>query len=186
MTIQPSYELLTGKDIILRKAEENDYKSMLYHIWSDKDVYDRMLFQPNFTEEEALARCRRSILYQKDNFAWFVALKSTNEAIGLCAIRENGAGHFEESGICVGKEFWGRGFGTEIVSLLLDLSFNNLCAEDFRYGFFSDNLRSEKLAKKFGFTYDRTEKMIRPWDGAEKTVVSCLLTKEKYNSLTAK
>lgn len=178
-----SFSVLKGKNIILRKAEENDWKSMLRHIWGDENVYRQMLFQPTFTENEAIERCKRSILYQRSNFAWFVALKESNEAIGLSALKEIESGHWEESGICLGKEFWGRGFGTEILSLLLDLSFNHLGAEDFRYGFFKDNHRSENLALKFGFEYDRTYETVRPWDSEKKTIISCILTKAKYMSV---
>ncbi len=179
-----SYSVLTGVNIILRKAEEDDWKSMFRHVWSNENVYRQMLFQPSFSESEAIERCKRSVIYQQNNYAWFVALKETKEAIGLCAIKETEKGHWEEAGICIGNEFWGKGLGTEILSLLLDLSFNHLGAEVFRYGFFNDNRRSGNLARKFGFTYDRTEKIIRPWDGEEKTVISCILTKERYLSAT--
>ena len=50
-----------------------------------------------------------------------LARKETDEAIGLCAIRENEPGHFEESGICIGTAFQGKGYGKEIVALLLEL-----------------------------------------------------------------
>ena len=183
MNSENNYEILTGDSIVLSKAKESDWQSMLTRVWSDGEVYKWMLFQPTLTAEDAIERCRRSIAFQKDHFAWFVAVKSTDEAIGLCAMRDNGDGHWEECGICIGKAFQGRGYGKEILSLLLDLSFNKLGAEDFRYGFFTDNEKSKKLAEKFGFVFDRFEDMTRPWDGARKKIVSCLLSKEKYLSL---
>ena len=175
-----SYDRLTGKHIVLRKAREEDGLSMLKHVWGDEDVYRWMLFQPTSTETEALDRCRRSIQYQKDHLAWFVALKETDEAVGLCAIRETAPGHYEESGICIGKAFQGKGYGKEIVSLLLRLCFNELGAEDVRYGYFQDNARSKKLAEYFGFVYDRTEELVRPWDGCLKKIDSCILTRGRF------
>ena len=176
------YEVLEGKNIRLRKAREDDYQSMLKHVWSDEAVYRWMLYQPTLTEEDARERCRRSMEYQKDHYAYFVTLKETDEAIGLCAIKENEPGHFEESGICIGTAFQGKGYGKEIVALLLELAFMKLGAEDFRYGYFHDNEKSQKVAESFGFRYEKTYELTRPWDGIVKTIDSCILTKEEYRN----
>ena len=173
-------ETLIGERIVLRKAKERDSLSMLWNVWGDEAVYRWMLYRPTLTEEEAADRCRRSIRYQKDHYAWFVAMKDTDEAVGLCAVTEKEPGHFEDSGICIGKKYQGRGYGQEIVSLLLALAFEQLGALDFRYGYFEDNLRSEKLAEKFGFRFERTYELTRPWDGQVKKIRSCILTRENY------
>ena len=173
-------EMLEGKHIRLRKAREDDWSSMLEHVWSDEAVYRWMLYQPTFTEEDAKERCRRSIQFQKDHHAYFIALKDTDEAIGLCAIRETEPRHYEESGICIGTKYQGRGYGKEIVSLLLDLAFHRLGAVDFRYGYFRDNIRSRKVAEYFGFVRDQSYEMTRPWDGEKKQIDSCLLTRDRY------
>ena len=174
------YETIEGEHIRLRKARETDWKSMLKNVWGDEAVYRWMLFQPTLTEEDAVERCRRSINYQKENYAWFVALKDTDEAVGLCAIREYEPGRFEEAGICLGTKYQGKGYGKEIVSLLLDLVFMKLGAADFQYGYFRENEKSRKVAEFFGFRYDRSYDLTRPWDGAVKHIDSCLLTREEY------
>ena len=174
--------VLIGDHIVLRKAKEEDYRSMQKHVWGDEEVYRWMLFQPALTETEAIERCHRSIQYQKDHLAWFVALKDTDEAVGLCAIKETEPGHYEEAGICIGTAFQGKGYGKEIVSLLLNLAFLKLGAKDVRYGYFQDNVKSKKVAEHFGFVYDRSEEMIRPWDGSLKKIDSCILTRERYLS----
>ena len=104
------YEVLEGKNIWLRKARAEDYQSMLKHVWGDEAVYRWMLYQPTLTEEDAIERCRRSMEFQKDHYAYFVALKDTDEAVGLCAIKETAPGHYEESGICIGTAFQGKGY----------------------------------------------------------------------------
>ena len=75
------YEVLEGENIRLRKAREEDYQSMLKHVWSDEAVYRWMLYQPTLTEKDAIERCRRSMEFQKDHYAYFVALKDTDEAL---------------------------------------------------------------------------------------------------------
>jgi len=174
--------ILEGERIRLQKARESDWSSMLRNVWGDEAVYRWMLYQPTLTEEGARERCLRSMAFQKDHPAWFVCLKDTDEAIGLCAIKEIDKGHFEESGICIGTEHQGRGYGKEIVSLLLALAFQQLGAEDFRYGYFRDNEKSRRLAEHFGFQYEKTYELTRSWDGAVKKIDSCILTREQYEA----
>ena len=175
-------DTLEGANIRLRKAAEKDWKSMLENVWGDPAVYQWMLFTPTHTEEEARRRCARSMAYQRDHLAYFVARKDTDEAIGLCAIQENEPGHFEECGICIGRAHQGKGYGREIVALLLELAFDRLGALDIRYGYFQENERSQKLAESFGFRYDRSFALTRPWDGAVKQIDSCILTREEYSA----
>ena len=174
------YDTLEGKHIRLRKAREDDWQSMLAHVWSDEAVYRWMLFQPTFTEEDARDRARRSAAFQQDHFAWFIALADTDEAIGYCGMKEVEPGHFEESGICLGQAWHGRGFGTEAVGLMLDLAFLHLGAKDFRYGYFHENEASKALAEHFGFAYDHSYEITRPWDGTTFTSDSCLLARDAY------
>ena len=61
------FEVLEGKNIRLRKAREEDWQSMLKHVWSDEAVYRWMLYQPTLTEEDAVERCHRSMQFQKDH-----------------------------------------------------------------------------------------------------------------------
>ena len=109
-----------------------------------------------------------------------MALKETDEAIGMCAIAESEPGHFDECGICIGTRYHGRGYGKEIVALLLDLAFRKLGAADFRYGYDPDNTPSRRLAASFGFRFDKSYPLTRPWDGQVKDIESCLLMREDY------
>ncbi len=174
------YEELVGEHIVLRKAKEDDYKAMLTNIWSDEEIYKWMMFAPTKTIEEAIERNHRSMEFQKDHYAYYVALKDTDEPIGLCGIKENELGHYEECGIGLARKCQGKGYGKEVVSLLLELAFQKLGAQDFTYNYDQDNLKSSKLAAHFHFHYDHTKELIRPWDGKVKTIDSCILTKEMY------
>lgn len=174
------FERLEGKNIILRKAKKDDYKSMLINVWGDEEVYKWMLFAPTKTIPEAIDRVNRSIEFQKDHYAYFIALKDSDEAIGFCGIKENEPNRYEECGICIGTKYQGKGYGKEIVSLLLDLAFNKLNAKDFRYYYNQDNIKSKKLAEFFNFEYETTMEIVRPWDQEKKIIVSNLLSREDY------
>ncbi|MCR5279353.1 MAG: GNAT family N-acetyltransferase [Lachnospiraceae bacterium] len=179
------YKRIEGKRIVLRKAREGDYKSMMENVWNDEKVYKWMLFTPTRTEEEAKERYLMSIKFQSFHFAYYVALKENDEAIGQCGMRELSPGHFDECGIAIGRKYQGKGYGKEVVELLLELAFKDLGAVDFQYGYFQDNLRSKKVAEYFGFKYNHTEEMTRQWDNSVKLIDSCLLTREEYFSKIA-
>ena len=151
---------LVGEHIILRKAKPNDYNSMLKNIWSDEEVYKWMLFKPTLTEIEAIDRTNRSIEFQKDHYAYFVALKDTDEAIGYCGIKEYEENKYEECGICIARQYQNKGYGKEILELLFDLAFNKLNGSTFRYGYFTNNIKSKKLANHFNFKYVSKEELI--------------------------
>ena len=174
------YDILIGKNIILRKAKVSDYESMFKNVWGDEEVYKWMLFSPTLTIEDAILRTSRSIDYQKDHYAYFVALKDTDEAIGLCAISEYEPNRWEENGICIGTKYQGLGYGKEVVSLLLDLAFNKFNAIDFEYAYFKDNIKSKNLASKFNFKYVYTKELIRPWDNEKKIIDYALLSRRDY------
>ena len=82
----------------------------------------------------------------------------------------------------IDERYQGKGYGKETVALLLELAFMKLGAEDFRYGYFHDNEKSQKVAESFGFRYEKTYELTRPWDGSVKTIDSCILTKEEYRN----
>ena len=171
-----------GSHIILRKAKLTDAESMLKHVWADKRVYENMLYTPTLTLPDAVERCKRSIRFQEEHYAYFIALKDTDEAIGLCAINEYEPHKFEECGICIGVAHQGKGYGKEVLSLLLDLTFNELNGVLFKYGYFIENEKSKNLSKSFGFEYLETKEIIRPWDKKEKTIEYCTLSVEKYKN----
>ena len=174
------YELLESKNIRLRKAKFSDYESMYYNVWSVEEVYKWMLFPKTESLDDALDRVKRSIEYQETNYAYFVCLKETDEAIGFCGIKKMDNNTYSESGICVGPNYQGKGYGKEILSLLLDLVFNKLNGEVFEYGAFKENIKSINLAKKMSFTFDHSTIILRSYDNLAVNVNYYHLTKKDY------
>ena len=159
-------EELVGKRIILRKAKVSDLESMYYNVWSNNEIAKYMFWEKTNSYEAAIDRLNRSIEFQKNNFAYFIALNSTDEAIGFCGIKKEGNTVFE-TGICIAEQYQNQGLGSEVLEVLLKLAFNVLNANNFIYACMIDNVRSEKMCLKYGFKYLETKKEIRKWDGEE-------------------
>ncbi len=56
-----------------------------------------------------------------------------------------------EIGFWLGKKFWGKGFGSEGVKMLLKFSFGNLGMNKVYARVFSDNLKASSLLERLGF-----------------------------------
>lgn len=82
---------LETKDLILKKAEFEDWKTIYYNLWRHKESAKYMLWQPTETDEDAKDRMKRTIAFEEkpeNKYALFVYLKKTGEAIGFAGMRE--------------------------------------------------------------------------------------------------
>ncbi|MCD4820409.1 MAG: GNAT family N-acetyltransferase [Candidatus Cloacimonetes bacterium] len=79
--------------------------------------------------------------------------KSKNKLIGNCSLFNiNKLYQTAELGIIIGdKDYWGKGFGTEAITLILDYGFNILNFHNIMLELFSFNERALKSYKKVGF-----------------------------------
>uniref|UniRef100_UPI004025AE5F GNAT family N-acetyltransferase n=1 Tax=Roseburia inulinivorans TaxID=360807 RepID=UPI004025AE5F len=92
---------LETKDLILKKAEFEDWKTIYYNLWRHKESAKYMLWQPTETDEDAKDRMKRTIAFEEkpeNKYALFVYLKNTGEAIGFAGKRALDPGSYEETG----------------------------------------------------------------------------------------
>lgn len=164
ISILENTNYINGNNLILRKAMPKDLKPMLNNIWSDENIYKYMFFEPTNSLDEAKDRLNRSIEFQKNNYAYFIALKETNEAIGFCGIKEIEPNVYAETGLCIAQKFQGNGYGKELLIILLDLVFNKINADKFIYACMNNNLKSKNLCLSLGFKYYESKEEIRKYD----------------------
>ncbi|MGH6791778.1 MAG: GNAT family N-acetyltransferase [Methyloceanibacter sp.] len=84
------------------------------------------------------------------------AILRSGVVIGCTGYRAFGADH-AELGYWIGKPYWGMGYGTEAVEVLVAHAFE---ADGFDYltaGHFADNPASERVLKKLGFVVSGSE-----------------------------
>ena len=56
---------LETKDLILKKAEFEDWKTIYYNLWRHKESAKYMLWQPTETDEDAKDRMKRTIAFEE-------------------------------------------------------------------------------------------------------------------------
>ena len=163
--------MLETKDLILRKAKFEDWEPMYRNVWSRPESFRYMMLEPSPSAEEAQERMRRTIAFQAEReTAYTIFQKSTGEAMGFGGIARLEGDTWEETGICLGPDFWGRGYGTQVLNCLLGHAWE-LGAREFVYSAWEENAASRALAAKAGFRQYAIERHTRPRDGYEYSLI---------------
>jgi len=159
------------KDLILRHAVFEDWSDMYRNIWSREESARYMLWDVTTSEEEARARMERTMAFQKTHpCCWTVFEKKSGQAIGFAGMQSRPDGSFEESGIALGPEFVGQGYGKQLLNLLTDVAFRELGATRFISACRSENAPSRGMILGCGFTYTHEEACIDPRNGKGYTL----------------
>ena len=124
--------VLPGKRIVLRDFIESDLEQ-LHEFSSDPLVVRHASWGPN-TKEETAQFLAYTIASQsarpRTNYDFAMVLIEQGRLIGSCGVRVS---DFDDKswqiGIYLNRKFWGQGYGTEAVSLILDFALNQLQVE---------------------------------------------------------
>ena len=151
--------------LILRKAELRDLDLIWNRVWRDERLTAMMLWTPTLTREDAQARLQRTMAYQRDNYGYFVCLKTTDEPIGFGGCREIAPGEWDETGLCIAVDWQGRGYGKEALRALVGLAFRELGGRVFHASCFHENIASAATIRSCGFVYVNSHPETRERDG---------------------
>ncbi len=150
--------MIQTKDLLLKKADIQDWKDMYVNLWCHEESAKYMLWRPLKTEEEAKERIRKIIEYQKrNNFQYFVYEKKSGQAIGFAGMEEIEKGIYEDTGIAIGPKYTGKGYGKQILKGLSEYSFKNLGAYKFVCSCREKNIASRKMQLSCDFKYTHSE-----------------------------
>ena len=148
--------------LTLKHPSFSDWEPMLRNVWSHEDTARYMLWTVTVTEEAAQERMRRTIAYQRDHTAWLVYEKESGEPIGFAGFCSIDAGVCEDTGIAVGPEFVGKGYGKEILNLLTRIAKADYGALGFIASCRSQNHASRKMILGCGFRFTHQENRVDP------------------------
>ena len=159
------------KNLILRKAVLDDWQNMYRNIWSRPESAKYMVWSVTSSEEDAVARMERTIAFQSSHdYHWTVVEKSSGQAIGWAGMEMLAPDVWGETGIAIGPEFTGKGYGKQILNALTDYARDQLEATRFVACCRSENLVSKKMQMGCGFTYTHSEEVIHPRDQISYTL----------------
>lgn len=168
------------KNLVLRKAVLSDLDKIYRNVWADAELAEYMFWKPTPTYAEAVERLNRTVIYQKENMAYFICLKETDEPIGFAGIRKECDEVYSESGICIASGYQNKGFGKEVLKALMKIAFEVLDAKQFLYSFVRQNDKSRRICMHWDFRYVSSANEYREWDSRLFTIDTYMLNRERY------
>ena len=147
---------LETEDIILGKARYEDWGSIYRNVWSRPETAEYMAWKVTADEDGARERIQRTITWQETHDAWLVYERGSGQAIGFAGVEETEPHIYHETGIALGPDHVGKGYGKQILRLLMSYCIS-LGGQEFYYSTRAENLASKALALSCGLAYQRSE-----------------------------
>lgn len=144
------------KALILGKAKFEDWEMLYKNVWSRPEAARYMQWRVIDSEAAARERIRKTIEYQKNHDTYIVYEKRTGQAIGFAGIEQIAPDIYQDASIALGPEYTGKGYGKQILQLLLGYC-SNLGGKEFFYSTRAGNTASKALAISCGFSYQYSE-----------------------------
>ncbi len=175
------FKKLVGKKCYLSPIDVSDAER--YTEWlNDIEVIKYLTLRDKMvslvTEREALERLARGHSYA------IVTLES-DELIGSCGLVDvDYLNRTCEVGIFIGnKEYWGKGYGTEALKLLISYGINYLNLNNFMLKVYSYNERAIKSYRKIGFREMGRRRKSVIIEGKEYDTIYMDLLAEEFESI---
>lgn len=159
------------KDLIIKKAEQKDWRDMYYNLWSHAESAKYMLWNVTSSEEDAYARMERTIAFEATHdYQWLVYEKQSGQAIGFAGLEELEEHVWGETGIAIGPAFTRKGYGKQILNALIEFARDDLGAKKFIASCRTTNIASHNLIMSCGFQYSHSEEKVDPGTGEAYTL----------------
>lgn len=147
------FHKLTGENIFFKPLNTEDAPA-IHSYASDEDVSRFIGWNLMKTLDETKAYVEEMIRREEAGTHLYasIVLKSTNQIIGTAMIFgfDHAARH-AEIGYVFHKDFWGKGFGTELVAMINDFAFETLKLHKLHARVVSANVGSSRVLERNGY-----------------------------------
>ncbi len=146
--------VIEGERIILRKLKLSDVQDICENLQNKEMVKWTLNIPWPYKKQDAIKWIRKSQyrLKNKEEYTFGIILKTTTKLIGSISLMHvDYKNKNAEIGYWLGKKYWGQGFMTESVKLILKFAFGKLKLHRVYANLFEENIASKKVLKKCGF-----------------------------------
>ena len=177
------FEDLYTARLCLRKLRREDIPAYYERIGSSPDVTRYMLFPPHRDIREAEATVENVLKRYETGkcYRYCIALKESDELIGVIEpLRFDEAQSSCSFAYMLGKDYWGRGFGTEALSAVLAFLFEKMEMLRVEADHMAENPASGAVMRKAGMQCqgriaDKYEK-----DGKHHDAILYAITRDQW------
>ena len=149
---------LTGNRIFLREYTSSDL-DMVHQWMSDSEVMKFLSWGPTKTRDETFIQLadfmRHRFEEDRQGYYWPIVLKSSHQVVGHVDLRwisKKYGGGDGNVGYFMNRSYWGKGYMTEAVKLVIDFGFSQLGMHKISASCIKGNIASEKIMIKCGMT----------------------------------
>jgi RimJ/RimL family protein N-acetyltransferase len=149
---------LIGERIYLRSMDEGD-ASEAYAAWLNDPEVNKFLETKSATQSSVLDFIEQRNL-QSDVLLFGIFVNETNHHIGTVKLDNIDSNRGSAMlAIMVGdKQYWGKGYGTEAMQILIDFAHKTLDIKKIELGVISENFAAINAYVKLGFQETKREK----------------------------
>ncbi len=176
---------LFGDKLILRRGEMKDAEKLFenwgrhddttrYVLWeTHEDVFDTRVFLRTWVNSYT----------SSDVYRWVITIKETNEPIGTISVGSmNKLMGICDVGYSIGPSFWGKGYATEALGLVIKFLFEEVNCKKITASYMIENTPSGRVMEKCGM---RKEKILKNRNlgtsrNIKTDVIVCSVKREEY------
>jgi len=148
-----SFHVLAGENIYFKPISINDAGDM--HSYVSDEIVSRFIgWRLMNTIAETREHIGKMIKRELEGTYLYASIvhKSTNKIIGTSMIFNfNQEANHAEIGYVIHRDYWGKGYGTEVVSLLNNFAFSTLKLHKLHAIVVDANIGSSRILEKNGF-----------------------------------
>ncbi len=148
---------IEGYGLRIRKIKRSDAHSIATNI-NDKELIDR-LANPHipypYTIEDAKKFIAHAIWGWKKGTQYVFVIEKEDKFIGVCDLHEVDKHNSNAKvGMWIGRKWWGKGYGTSALKLILEFAFKDLKLHRVEGIAFEWNTASRRIMEKCGFKFE--------------------------------
>lgn len=158
---------LKASNIFLREVTQSDVNDTYLSWMNDSQVTQFLEVRFSPVSKEGIQTFVKQMAADDTNLFLAICLNVDNTHIGNIKLGPIHPIHkFADIGILIGdKSCWGKGFGVEAISLVVDFAFESLNLNRVSAGFYQGHTASKKAFQKVGFQQEGVRRKMRMYEG---------------------
>ncbi len=151
---------IEGENIYLREIQTSDVNKDYYNWVRDPEINQYLESRFEKWSIRKLKNYITKIKMDRDSFFWAIIHKESGKHIGNIKLGPVNRIHgFSDLGVIIAeKSYWGKGFATEAITLVVGYVFKKLKLNKLTAGVYANNIGSIKAFKKAGFLIEGRRK----------------------------
>ena len=175
--------ILESDTIKMRRLEHDDIAKIIEYA-SDIEVAKNTFAPHPYPPEAAIefVTVTREAWNKDEGYVFGLVEKESGDFLGAMGLHPEEKHHLAEVGYWIGKPYWGKGYATQALRLIIQFAFESTNLNRIQARHFTSNPASGRVMQKADMTYEGTSRQaIFHRDGYKDTVLYAIL-REDYHA----